>query len=42
VERSIGKTLGVEHNRERVAGETLGGEHIEGDKSPAHRPLSVQ
>ena len=42
LERSIGKTLGVEHNCERVAGETLAGEHIKGDKPPAHRPLSVQ
>ena len=42
LERRVGKTRGVEHNRERVAGETLAGEHIKGDKPPAHRPLSVQ
>jgi len=42
LERRIGETLGIEHNRKRVAGKTLAGEHIEGDKPPAHRPLSVQ
>ena len=35
--------LGVEHDRQRIAGEATGGEHIKGDETPAHevphRPL---
>jgi hypothetical protein len=34
--------LGIEHDRQRIAGEATGGEHIKGDETPANevpRPL---